>query len=94
LVIPCDTKLLLIYISYGALGNDGAVAITLTILFFSIPPAIGEMSVIVSAAVVSVVVPTITVFCHSMVSLMISETLMVNVHDFLIASPLENNLTP
>ena len=76
------------------MGNVGAAAITLAILFFSIPPGTGEISVIVSVVVVVSVVPTITVFCPIILSLMISEIFMVNVHDFLIASPLENNFTP
>ena len=67
---------------------------TLAMLFFSIPPGTGEMSVMISFVVVSAVDPTTTVFCPMIVSLMISETLMVNVPAFLMVSPLENNFTP
>lgn len=66
---------------------------TFAMLFFSIPPGTGEMSVIVSVAVVSPTVPTMTVFCPMIVSLMISDTLTVNVPDFLIDNHLENSLT-
>jgi len=82
------------YISYGAFGKVGAAAITFAMLFFSIPPGTGEINVIVSVIVVGAVVPTITVFCPIILSLIISETFIVNVHDFLIVSPLENNFTP
>ena len=92
-VIPSETELLLIYISYGAFGNQGAVAITLAMLFFSIPPAIGEMIVIPAVVVVAAVPPTITVFCPTILSLPISDTFMVNVPVFLMESPLENVFT-
>lgn len=79
---------------YGALGNVGALAMTFAILFFSIPPAIGEMIVIVSAAVCVSVDPTITVFLPTIVSLMMSDTLIVKVHDFFMDNLLENSFTP
>ena len=79
---------------YGALGNDGALAMILAMLFFSIHPGTGEINDIVCAAAVSVVDPTMTVFSPTIVSFTISDTLTVNVHAFLIVNPLENNFTP
>gem|GEM_PF-1362874 len=76
------------------MGNVHAVAITLAILFFSIPHGTGEIRFIVSVAAVSVVFPTITVLCPAMLSLMISDTLIVNVQDFLMINPFENTFAP
>jgi hypothetical protein len=62
-------------------------------LFFSIPQIIGEIIVIVSVVFCVSVDHTITVLLPTIVSLIISDTLIVNVPDFFIANHLENNFT-
>jgi hypothetical protein len=66
----------------------------LAMLFFSVPHAIGEMILIFAVVLDVLLSPTMTVFSPMIVSSIMSDTLIVKVHDFLIANPLENNLAP
>jgi len=93
-VVPSLTILLFRKIEYGEFGSCGALAITFTILFFSVPQSAGLTIVILSAAeAFALLSPTIIVFSPAIASFTISDTLTAKVHDFLTINPLENNFT-
>ena len=92
-VVPSETMLLLRKILYGEFGSCGALAITFTTLFFSVPSVAGLTILMLSVAAALFVLPTMIVFSPAIDSLMISDTLTAKVHCLLIINPLENNFT-
>ena len=80
--------------AYGEFGNSGALAMMLSVAFFSIPSFAGLMRSICFVLPASCILfPTITFSSPLIFSFIMSEALTPKVHSFLILIPLENVLT-